>query len=368
MGFKILHFADLHLDTPFTNSNLPSRFGIQRRLDLQATLTRILTTARQKKVDAITIGGDLFDQDYSLPRTAEFLSNQFSKVAPIRVYVAPGEHDPYTNDSLYSQANWSENVDIFYQGKLTSRDLSEKIKLWGASYPPARGYRMFEETRLSPDCTNLLLLHAVEKGNGQQEGQGMYVLDEAAIKTSGFKLTLLGHRHTSKIWPMDSPIFAYPGSPEPLGLEEEAGEHTVILTNIEDGNVSIETVSIRQWSYRSETVDLTGCESAEQVETLIKEALDKRDTTHTATQVVLAGIVDFEFDIRGLLDQFTSQAFCYFDYQLKMKYDLVQLAQERTVRGLLVNRYIHQLSATKGDEHRKLLTALNFALQALESV
>ena len=56
-----------------------------------ATLGRILTLARERQVDVVTIAGDLYEQDYALPETAGFLAQQFAKLAPIRVFVALGE-------------------------------------------------------------------------------------------------------------------------------------------------------------------------------------------------------------------------------------------------------------------------------------
>src|SRR3989304_5470636 len=115
MSYKILHFADLHLDASFAGQGFPVEYGNERRLDLRATLTRILARSRELKVNAVTIGGDLFVQEYLLPETADFIQQQMALLAPIRVIIAPGGQDPYTNESPYARLNWPENVDIFYQ-------------------------------------------------------------------------------------------------------------------------------------------------------------------------------------------------------------------------------------------------------------
>ena len=90
MSYKILHFADLHLDTSFAGQGFPIEYGNERRLDLRATLTRILAHARELKVNVVTIGGDLFEQEYLLPETADFIQQQLALIAPIRVIIAPG--------------------------------------------------------------------------------------------------------------------------------------------------------------------------------------------------------------------------------------------------------------------------------------
>src|SRR6266487_3296632 len=104
--FRIIHLSDLHLDTSFAISGLPAAAGAWRRADLRATLGRILALARERRVDAVTIAGDLYEQEYALPDTADFLVQQLAKLAPIRVFIAPGKSDPHTNDSLYALTRW----------------------------------------------------------------------------------------------------------------------------------------------------------------------------------------------------------------------------------------------------------------------
>ncbi len=76
--YKILHFSDLHLDTSFAGQGFSLGYGVERRLDLRACLTKILARARDLKVDTVTIGGDLFDHEYLLSRTAGFIKQQFA--------------------------------------------------------------------------------------------------------------------------------------------------------------------------------------------------------------------------------------------------------------------------------------------------
>lgn len=125
----LLHLSNLHLDAPFPT------LGPERRADLRATLGRILALARERRVDAVTIAGDLYEQDYALPDTAAFLAQQAARLAPIRVFIAPGERDPYTHDSLYALTRWPENVTLFSQGQLTAVELGPGITLWGAACP-----------------------------------------------------------------------------------------------------------------------------------------------------------------------------------------------------------------------------------------
>src|SRR4029077_14139688 len=96
---KILHFADLHLDAPFYWA--PRDTARPRRQSLRDTLRRILEIAKAERVDAITCGGDLYEHARRAPDTAELLRRAFAEVHPIRVFLAPGNHDFLGSDSIY---------------------------------------------------------------------------------------------------------------------------------------------------------------------------------------------------------------------------------------------------------------------------
>lgn len=48
----------------------------------------------EQRVDALTCGGDLYEQERFTPDTAEFLSSTFAELAPLRVFLAPGNPEP----------------------------------------------------------------------------------------------------------------------------------------------------------------------------------------------------------------------------------------------------------------------------------
>jgi DNA repair protein SbcD/Mre11 len=100
---KLLHFADLHLDAPFRWA--PPDVARSRRLALRETLTRICRLAAEVGADALCCGGDLYEQDRFTPDTAQFLGSSFAELAPMRVYIAPGNHDWFGPESLSGRWN-----------------------------------------------------------------------------------------------------------------------------------------------------------------------------------------------------------------------------------------------------------------------
>lgn len=368
--FRILHCADLHLDASFASSGLPDDVGTWRRSDLRATLGRILTLARQRKVDAVTIAGDLYEQDYALPDTADFLVQQFARLAPIRVFIAPGEHDPYTNDSFYALTRWPENVTVFSQGRLSSIDLAPGIHLWGAACPPARGHQVMGNFHVDCDDINLLLLHAVDAKQPELGRETVFSVDVAAVRAAGFDFALLGHHHNGYLLPENAPSYVYPGCPEPLTPEDADGAHQVVLLKVEDNAYTPELIPISRWHYSSLTIDLTDCPSTGDAATRIGQALEtigKGDNERLICTVTLTGMPDFPLDVKELARWVEAKTHIRYKTRLSLSYDLDQLAREQTVRGLLVRRFqAHLAQAAEEQERKTLLNALNLALQALD--
>jgi len=60
---RILHFADLHLDASFAGSGMPPEAAARRREELRRALRRIMDLAVFHGVGAVTIAGDLYEQD-----------------------------------------------------------------------------------------------------------------------------------------------------------------------------------------------------------------------------------------------------------------------------------------------------------------
>lgn len=370
MSIRILHTADTHFDTAFPASESLVSAGVWRRADLRATLGRILTIARERRVDAVTIGGDLYDQDYVLPDTGEFLAQQFARLAPIRVFVAPGEHDPYTTRSLYALTRWPTNVHIFAHSRLEPVQLTPGIHLWGAAHPAPQDNRVVERARMNRPGINLLLLHAEERDGANAGAEAHFTVDARSVQNAGFDFALLGHRHTAKMWPGETPCCVYPGSPEPLCWDESGGGHNVVLLTVDESQVHPVQIPVAQWRYWTAEVDLTDCCGPDDTTQRIHHALSAAPggpDERLICRVILTGSPDFALDCTALMSGLETKSHVQLKTRLAFRHDLDHLAAEQTVRGLLVRRFQTRLTDARDPEDRKtILNALALALDALD--
>ncbi len=370
MAYRILHSSDLHLDASFAADGITSDIGAWRRSDLRATIGRILALARERRVDAVTIGGDLYDQDYVLPDTGEFLAQQFARLAPIRVFVAPGEHDPYTTRSLYALTRWPSNVHIFTQSQLDPIQLTPDIHLWGAAQPAPQDNRVVERVRVNQPGINLLLLHAAERDDAKSGAEAHFIVDASSVHNAGFDFALLGHRHTAWVWPDEAPRCVYPGSPEPLCWNESGGGHNIVLLTVDQDQIRLEQIPVSQWRYWTAEVDLTDCCGPDEATQRIHYALSAAPggpDERLICSVILTGSPDFALDCAALMSGLETKSHVRIKARLAFRYDLDRLVAEQTVRGLLVRRFQTRLAEVGDPGNRQaVLKALALALDALD--
>src|SRR6267378_3356220 len=96
---KFLQVSDFHLGRPF-GWIAPDRRP-QRKQDQRRALEMSVQQAIERGVDAILIPGDLFDQECVDADTLAFAVRAFEVSGCPPVFIAPGNHDPYSEVSHY---------------------------------------------------------------------------------------------------------------------------------------------------------------------------------------------------------------------------------------------------------------------------
>jgi DNA repair exonuclease SbcCD nuclease subunit len=327
---RLLHFADLHLDAPFAWAR-PEAARLRRRARRE-TLTRILQLAEEERVDAVLCAGDLFEHERFTPDTVTFLRESFART-DIPVYLAPGNHDWYSPRSPYALVEWSPNVHLFTEARLTPTQLTDGLTLWGAAHrAPAGTAGFFTDFRPDRDGVHLALAHASEKSAlpFQEEGKEPHApFDGAELEAAGIEHAFLGHYHVAR----DRERHTYPGNPDPLEFGESEGRGVVIATVAADGSVTRDRRSVAVSQVHDLSVALDGCHHLDDVRQRIAMEIAPLSGS---VRVTLTGEVPAELpvDPRALtqlgehLDGFVVRT-----HDLRPSYDLEAIHAEQTVRG-----------------------------------
>ena len=106
MTVRVLHAADLHLDSPF--AALGEERAALRRQESRRQVRRLVDWANEQEMALMLLAGDLFDADAPYRPTAPALAEALGAFRG-QVVIAPGNHDWYDGDSAWAKTAWPEN-------------------------------------------------------------------------------------------------------------------------------------------------------------------------------------------------------------------------------------------------------------------
>ena len=244
MPYKLLHIGDVHLDAAFAGHD--PHFGRKRRRQLEAAFERALALARQRGVDAVCIAGDLYEKNRSGPDRGAYLKRKLGELAPVRVFVSPGNHDPYTGDSLYRLMEpLPDNVTVFGSRAMRRERLTDDLSLWGCAHERDTDFDpIIRSFACEGPGTHLLLFHGSDEGNMPPNKEKVAPFAAADVARSGAAHAMVGHFHGM----LAHPGYAYTGSLEPLN-PAQTGRHTACIVTMEDGRVGLEFADVNATKY-----------------------------------------------------------------------------------------------------------------------
>jgi len=331
---KLLAFSDVHLDSKFGWAS--REVARRQRQRLREGVTRAFEQARHEGAGAVLIGGDLFEHELVSPDTVDFLRRVFER-SELQIFAAPGNHDYADTESPYRRIDWPDNVHIFSETRFTSRGLADGLTIWGAAHrKPADTPGFFDDGfRVEGAGTHIAVFHGEER-NAAFQGQYRHAPFEGdQIGAAGFDHAVVGHSHK----PADRPTWTRLGSLERLKFNEAYG--SAVILEIEDGRVTRRRLDPRPPALHTLSVDLTEDENPGQARDRVREALSG---LAGAARIRLIGEPD---DLHLHEDDFATSSFELPDgieqvlvdiSGLTPPYDLEQIEQEPTVRGMFVQR------------------------------
>ena len=285
---KIFHTADVHLDSPF--SSLPPAASEERRAGLRKTFRRMMDYAAEEKVDMALIPGDLFDSSFISRDTADMLRDCLSAVS-CPIIISPGNHDPYTQNSIYASGRLPDNVYIFKTENPSCFDFPELgVAVWGSAFTRER----YENSVLASihglreDRINILCQH----GDTRSLLSTKAPLSPRDIAYRGFTYAALGHIHVPpEPVVINNTTVAYPGCPEGRSFDDP-GFGGALMVRIENNAVSLEKIIFAERRYMVEQIDITGASDDGFTSEKIKNLITERGYgSETYLRIILRGDV-----------------------------------------------------------------------------
>ena len=127
---RILHAADLHLDSPF--EGLPAEKTAIRRREQRELLRTLPRLRSESGAQLVLLAGDVFDRGVAFAETEEALASAIAECA-VPVVISPGNHDYYALGGRWDRMRLPENAYIFKRAELDFIDLPElDARVYGA--------------------------------------------------------------------------------------------------------------------------------------------------------------------------------------------------------------------------------------------
>jgi DNA repair exonuclease SbcCD nuclease subunit len=375
---------------PFTSLGAGTQKSETRRVDLKNVFAKIIELAKENKVDVLLISGDVYENKYVKKSTINYINDKFTEIRDVEVFIVPGNHDPHILKSFYMDFEWSGNVHILSDEKPFFFLEKANTCIYGAGFSDYSKTKsdLSEYNEINTELINILIFHGTIDLNINKDTYNHVTSEE--LNSLNMDYVALGHFHNR----IDD-IGGYgnifnPGSPEPLGFDEE-GDHGVYVGTIEKNErgpensaetyiseskpkLEIEYISTALKSYKNISVSISGCNTDENAVKTIKDGIKNsmkpdEKPLDCLFYITLNGICEkgFKLNIKFVENTLKDEFFFVRIKDLtRMDYDIVEISKEPGIRGLFVQKINKMMENAENDRDRERLSrALYYGLDAL---
>jgi DNA repair exonuclease SbcCD nuclease subunit len=292
-GFRFLHAADLHLDSPLRGLEAdPAAPAETIRGATRRALGGLVDLAIQENVDFVLIAGDIYDGDWPDFGTGLFFANQTRRLeqAGIPVFAIRGNHDaanrmtrslrmPHVTvfDHARAHTHRLDRIGVAVHGQ-SFADQAVTVDLSRAYPPPV------------PSLFNIGMLHTSAEGYA---AHARYAPCEVGrLKSFGYDYWALGHVHERQVLSED-PWIVFPGNLQGRHVNEPGAKGASLVT-VTDGRVrSVEhrVLDVLRWANIDVPLDGAADEAdaLARVQAALEAALRDAGSRPLAARVTLTG-------------------------------------------------------------------------------
>ncbi|MBO7217204.1 MAG: DNA repair exonuclease [Clostridia bacterium] len=368
MAIRFFHTADLHIGAELSYLSGKAE---ERRFELLSAFKNIVDYCAENSVEICLISGDLFDSNLAAKDAAPSVFEYIKSAPNVRFFYVAGNHDPLDATSPMNSKILPDNLYVFgtdYEA-VTLEALG--VRIIGRSF--AHSYMEPKEfnTVFSDDgLLNIMLLHADITSD---KNSPYNPIDRDFIENSGLNYLALGHIH-KRTAPatLGKTTFAYPGSPEGHGFDEE-GIRGGYLVTLNEKNADVSFVRISKRAHRTIKIDVSNATSSITAAEIIINNLKENYGENFAdnlykiilTGYVLEGVTLKSAEILSILR--TSLYYVKLQNQSRKAFDLDTLKEEVSLKGIFVKKMLDKINQAGEDKKELFKEALYIGLAAFDS-
>ena len=212
---KIIHCADIHLDSAMT-SHFDPETTRKRRDEILLTFEKMVQYAAREKVSAILIAGDLFDAPNTRELTRNAVLHCVTSNPAITFFYLKGNHDDNNFLSVLDRTGRLPGNLMLFDRKWGCYEYGD-VAIYGAELSDGGG-GFYEGLAPDADKINIVMLH----GQISENPAGVdYGIDLKRLRGRNIDYLALGHVHTPESGRLDERgEYCYPGCLEGRGFDE----------------------------------------------------------------------------------------------------------------------------------------------------
>lgn len=359
---KFVHIADMHFDSPFVNLSEKDIMGDLRRLEQRKVFKKIIEYIKENNIKYFFISGDLYEHKYIKQSTIDYINKLFEEIPETNIYIAPGNHDPYTKNSYYNKYNWSKNVKIF--GPKVEKIETQDANIYGYGfddfYCSDSGVENIEiEQNEKP---NILIIHGNIDGSTIEDMQ-YNSMSKKMLQEKGFDYVALGHIHKKDYNTEENQKIVYPGSTISLGFDE-LGEHGMIVGDVEKNKLETQFIKLDDKQFTKRELNVDNIYSKEE---LIEKINELEIEENNYVEIILIGNRNFEINKYDLIKYILNNNIIKIKDNTKIAYNLEKLENENTLKGLFIKEMNKKLKNAETEEEKEIIEkSIEIGLASLE--
>lgn len=335
---KFVHIADMHFDTEFESIAQINNLSEIRRLEQRKILKKVIEYCKDNNTELLLISGDLYEQKYIRKSTIKYINDLFNEIPDTKIFISPGNHDPYIKNSYYNTYEWNKNVYIF-------KDEIEKIKLDENTNIYGYGFTDFycknsgiEEIILDEkNKINILITHGSLDG-GNDDYKQYNPISNSKLRNIGFDYIALGHIHKRYDNENKTNRIVYPGSPISMGFDE-LGEHGMIIGEINKGRTDIEFIKLDEREYKEIEIDITDFTSKEEIiEKINSLELEEKNLY----KIILNGFRNIEINLREIISLVEHENIVKIKDKTQISFDIESIKNQNDIKGIFIKRILER--------------------------
>lgn len=348
---KIIHTADVHLGSKM-DSKFSKEIADERKAELRNTFKRLVEYAKENDVSVIMLCGDVFDSDRPFKKDKDFFYSIVAANPEIDFLYLKGNHD--ISDSIPEEL--PKNLKLF-SGQWTTYSYGNVV-ICGTELCPANSSSYYSSLILDEEKYNIVMLHG-QISDSLSGGD----INLKKLKNKNIDYLALGHIHKLSQGQIDERgEYVYCGCLEGRGFDEP-GEHGFVLLNAEKDKHTHTFVPFAQRKINEIDVDITGCKSAYEAYTKVKNStqLNKRDLY----KINLIGEINFDVDrLADDVERLLADSCCFVSIKDKTrrKIDISQYEKDLSIKGEFI-RIVYNNAKLDNEEK---MTIINCGLKALD--